>query len=172
MVSRHRMERKLGWLLACLLTAGVACDDDTAADTGAEHNAEHAEAGEHDASHGATAGAGEHDHEHAGSIGPATGATCPDDSTLTYENFGQQFMEDYCLRCHGEDVTGDARKGAPDDHNFTDWMDIMVLSNHIDQYAGSGPDATNEMMPPSDPKPPLEERQKLSEWIACGAPKN
>jgi hypothetical protein len=36
--------------------------------------------------------------------------------------------------------------------------------------AGSGPDATNEQMPPDGTAPTLAERQQLAEWLACGAP--
>lgn len=162
MASTHRTKRKLGWLLTCLLIAGFGCDDDTAADTALDHDTDHS------SEHGA-AGSGEEGHDHNAMVGPATGAECPSDSTLTYDNFGKQFMENYCLRCHSTSVTGDARHDAPDDHNFDTIDDIQLLAPHIDQLAGSGPDSTNEKMPASGDKPSLEERQKLSEWLACGA---
>ena len=85
-------------------------------------------------------------------------------------NFGQSFMKTYCLRCHSAPVQGAARKGAPSDHNFDLADEIRGLADHIDQYAGSGPAATNTTMPPGEAKPSLEERRKLSEWLACGAP--
>jgi uncharacterized membrane protein len=59
---------------------------------------------------------------------------------------------------------------APADHNFDTLAEIALLAPHIDQYAGSGPDATNTTMPKSGDKPTKEERQKLSEWLACDAP--
>jgi cytochrome c1 len=162
------------YLLTSLVAAG--CDDDNAADNGSEHGdhdhdgANAAGASDHDHGdhdHGAGT-AGEHSHDPSVMVGPLTGATCPDNSTLTYTNFGKQFFENYCLRCHSEKVTGDARMMAPADHNFDQLSDIDLLSMHIDEMAGSGPKATNTTMPPSDPKPTMEERQKLSEWIACG----
>lgn len=110
---------------------------------------------------------GDHEEEE---VGPPTGATCPDGSTLTYENLGKPFMESYCLRCHSESVTGADRQGAPSDHNFDDIISIRGLTEHIDEKAGSGPDATNEFMPTTDPKPTTDERAQLSEWLACGAP--
>ena len=113
---------------------------------------------------------GDHDHDHDEEVGPPTGATCPEGSTLTYENFGKPFMESYCLRCHSESVIGADRQGAPSDHNFDDIISIRGLAMHIDQKAGSGPDATNELMPENDPKPTMDERVQLSEWLACGAP--
>ncbi|HET8935409.1 MAG TPA: hypothetical protein VFN67_18305 [Polyangiales bacterium] len=158
MAKAHGMRRKLGWLMACLFIAGTsaACDDDKEAD---EH-------GDHD--HGG-AGSGGHDHEKM--IGTPTEAACPTDNKPTYANFGEKFMKDYCLRCHSTAVKDAARNGAPSDHNFDALADIDLLKNHIDQYAGSGPKITNTKMPPSDPKPTMEEREKLSQWIACGVPK-
>ena len=101
--------------------------------------------------------------------GKPTGATCPTGSTLTYANFGQTFMQTYCLRCHSASVTGAARMNAPADHNFDNIGQIQGLADHIDEHAGSGPDATNTEMPPNDPKPSTAERAQLSEWLACGA---
>lgn len=120
---------------------------------------------------GASACGGDDDH-HGGALekGVATKATCPSQQTLTYANFGQSFMKTYCLRCHSVNVKGADRKEAPDDHNFDLLDDIRALANHIDQYAGSGPAGTNEVMPKDDPKPSVEERRKLSEWLACSAP--
>lgn len=107
----------------------------------------------------------EHEHE-----GVQTLAVCPTTQTLTYANFGQAFMQQYCLSCHSSSVQGAARNGAPTDHNFNSLSDIRSLADHIDLHAGSGPGGTNEAMPDSDPRPTLDERRKLSQWLACGAP--
>lgn len=112
------------------------------------------------------------DHHGGSAIGPATKATCPSTPTLTYANFGESFMKTYCLRCHSSAVQGAARNGAPSDHNFDLLDDIRALAGHIDQYAGSGPAATNTAMPKTDPRPTAEERKKLAEWLACGAPES
>lgn len=106
-------------------------------------------------------------HEHAG---VPTQAVCPTPQTLTYANFGQAFMQSYCLRCHSSSVQGGARNGAPSDHNYDVLSDIRSLADHIDLHAGSGPAGTNEEMPEGDPKPTVAERAKLSQWLACGAP--
>lgn len=103
-------------------------------------------------------------------LGPPTQATCPPASTLTYASFGQQLMTNYCTRCHSSSLTGEARMGAPDFHDFDTLIGVQQVAEHIDEVAGSGPAATNEAMPPNGAKPTLEERQKLAEWIACGAP--
>ncbi|MBS2012506.1 MAG: c-type cytochrome [Deltaproteobacteria bacterium] len=106
----------------------------------------------------------------AGPVGPPTKAVCPTPAPATYANFGKDFMARYCLRCHGSQVKGAARQGAPDDHNFDSQDEVQGLRDHIDQKSGSGPAATNTDMPRSDPKPTTDERKRLSEWLACGAP--
>ena len=103
-------------------------------------------------------------------LGPATGATCPPTSTLTYTTFGQPFMANYCTRCHSSTVTGDDRMGATEFHDFDTQIGIRVVMDHIDQAAGAGPNATNDQMPPDGATPSLAEREMLAEWIACGAP--
>lgn len=110
------------------------------------------------------------DHHGGGAIGPSTNATCPTPQTLTYQSFGQDFMGRYCLGCHSRSLTGAARKGAPDDHNFDTIDEVRGLREHIDQKSAAGPAATNTDMPRSDPRPTLDERKKLGEWLACGAP--
>lgn len=103
-------------------------------------------------------------------LGPPTGATCPTGSQVTYTNFGAKFMTDYCTRCHSSTLTGSARMGAPKYHDFDTQLGVQQVADHVDQTAGSGPESTNESMPYDGAEPTLEERQKLAEWIACGAP--
>lgn len=120
-------------------------------------------------------GCGGHDEDNPGGdeqieLGPPTGATCPPGSTLSYESFGRPFVEKYCTGCHASTLVGAARNGATPYHDFDSLEGIRVVAGHVDQMAGSGPDATNTQMPPLEPRPSLEERQQLSEWLACGAP--
>jgi uncharacterized membrane protein len=103
-------------------------------------------------------------------LGPATETECPPTSTLTYANFGEEFMTTYCTRCHSSTLTGEARMGAPAFHDFDTIEGIIGVANHIDETAASGPAATNDSMPIDGPIPTLEERQQLAEWIACGTP--
>lgn len=112
---------------------------------------------------------GDH-HGNGGAVGPSTEALCPTPQMLTYDNFGRDFMSKYCLSCHSSAVKGADRRGAPDDHDFDDIDQIRGLKEHIDQKAGSGPAATNTGMPRSEPRPTVDERKKLSEWLACNAP--
>ena len=103
-------------------------------------------------------------------LGPATGATCPPASTLTYASFGQAFMESYCTRCHSSTLSGADRNGATAFHDFDTRLGVVQVADHIDQAAGSGPNATNDQMPPDGAMPSVAEREMLAEWIACGAP--
>ena len=102
--------------------------------------------------------------------GPPTGAECPPASTLTYDNFGQPFMANYCTRCHSSTLSGAARMGATADHDFDSKIGVLRVYDHVDQAAGSGPNATNDQMPPNGAMPNLAERELLAEWIACGVP--
>ena len=99
--------------------------------------------------------------------GTPTGATCPSNSTVTYDGFIKGFMQSYCTRCHSSTLMGDARQGAPLGHDFDSEAGILLVGEHVDEHAGSGPNATNEIMPPDGAKPTKEEREKLSEWLAC-----
>lgn len=105
------------------------------------------------------------EHDEGVSVGPSTGAVC--DESLTYARDIKPLMEKYCTRCHGSNVTGSARMGAPSDHNFDSEEGIHEMAGHIDEQAGSGPDGTNLMMPPSGAKPTMAERELLSKFLAC-----
>jgi cytochrome c5 len=103
--------------------------------------------------------------------GAPTASLCPSNSTLTYENFGKGFMNSYCVSCHSSSLSGSARQGAPSDHNFDSLEAIRETeAEHIDEEAAAGPSHTNTAMPPSGPKPSLDDRKKLGEWLACGTP--
>jgi uncharacterized membrane protein len=102
--------------------------------------------------------------------GKPTGAVCPDDSTLTWNSFGRQFFADYCTRCHSSELRGAERQGAPNDHNFDTVQGVRAELDHTDESTAAGPDAVNTWMPLGAPTPTEDERRKLGEWLACGAP--
>jgi uncharacterized membrane protein len=100
-----------------------------------------------------------------------SGATCPPENRPTAQDFGRPFMENYCLSCHGASVQGKARKGAPENVNFDTLEDIRRQWKAIDSHSAAGPTATNMVMPPVYyEQPTLEERKRLGQWLACGAP--
>jgi hypothetical protein len=103
-------------------------------------------------------------------FGPPTNATCPPGSTLTYDNFGRDFMTRYCTRCHSSELEGEARHGAPTFHDFDTRFGIKGVANHVDETSAAGPDAINRGMPPDSPRPTDAERFQLGEWIACDVP--
>jgi uncharacterized membrane protein len=102
--------------------------------------------------------------------GTLSGATCPTDSKVTYDEDIKPFMAKYCTTCHDSSLSGNARHDAPDDHNFETMAGIVEEAHHIDTHAASGPDATNTAMPPAGyPAPSKAERAKLGEWLACNS---
>lgn len=91
---------------------------------------------------------------------------CPDTgTTLTYENFAKNFLAAYCNSCHAADSK--ERRGAPIAYVFDTYEAVHALRNRI--FLRSAAD--NITMPPGPDDPPKEARDKLAEWIACGAPK-
>lgn len=103
-------------------------------------------------------------------IGP-TGVICPKGSTLTAENFGGGFMRQYCTRCHSSALSAASRHEAPVGLDFDTSEGVRKHLVSIDAMAGSSTTRTRTEMPPDDgPAPTLDERKKLSEWLACGAP--
>jgi hypothetical protein len=103
----------------------------------------------------------------------STGATCPSTSTITYEGWALPFFESYCLRCHSVTRTAqDDRHGATLGANWDDLNSVRDFADEIDAFAAAGPKGVNAEMPPSGPFPTTDERRKLGEWLACGAPEN
>jgi uncharacterized membrane protein len=98
---------------------------------------------------------------------PGTRVTTPSGEAcgeLTYENFAEDFMDTYCLRCHSSSLTGIiARTGAPEDTNFNTLTDVRDEQNRIRLRAGVA-----GTMPPSAPFPTEDERAQLLNWIDCG----
>lgn len=120
----------------------------------------------------------------------STGTQCADPdpvtgtSTLTWQNFGHDFMCHYCTNCHDSGLPRSMRNGAPLFHDLDYMQGVLEVVDHVDQQAGSGPMAHNDQMPgggscgrcPSTPGgsldhtclvPTDEERQQLSQWLAC-----
>jgi uncharacterized membrane protein len=90
---------------------------------------------------------------------------CPPTGTqLTYTNFGAQFLDTYCNICHSQ--PDGSRHGAPDSFRFDTLDEVHQHASRIFVRA-AGPNTT---MPPGPDDPPLDQRDKLAEWLACGAP--
>lgn len=102
--------------------------------------------------------------------GVPTDAVCPDGSKLTYESWASGFFASYCTRCHSKARDEGQRNGAPLGYNWDDINSVRAHKDEIDLMAAASVEVVNHEMPPSDPRPPTSERQKLGEWLACDAP--
>lgn len=90
---------------------------------------------------------------------------CPKGGTkLTYQSFGQGFFADYCNTCHT--APDGERSGAPLAYVFGTVEEIRA--NKVRIFRGSA--GTNDSMPPGPDDPPLVQRERLAEWLSCGAP--
>jgi hypothetical protein len=90
---------------------------------------------------------------------------CPVGSTLTYETFGRDFFQHYCLHCHSAQV-GPDRTGAPEGVNFDTQDEIVSRKETIWGVAAD----ENSLMPAAGAAPSMDERHELGDWLACGAP--
>lgn len=91
----------------------------------------------------------------------ATASTCPSDSSLTYDNFGQAFFQSHCLACHGS--------SGPQSPKLETLAQIRANRARIDSVAAAGPNGVNTLMPKTGTVD-VADREKLGEWLACGAP--
>jgi len=91
---------------------------------------------------------------------------CPTSgTTLTYQNFGEPFLDEWCNSCHSAKLG--ERRGAPEEVVFDDVDDVRKWKERIFERSALG----NDSMPPgNDDDPPSSDRKKLAEWLACGAP--
>ncbi|HEY5952646.1 MAG TPA: hypothetical protein VIV40_44410 [Kofleriaceae bacterium] len=100
-----------------------------------------------------------------------SGSTCPPDPTNvpTYDTFGREFMETYCISCHSATATD--RHGAPSDQNYDTEEDVRKHAADIDAEAAAGPNAMNTSMPdlsgPVHAQPTNAEREMLGQFLAC-----
>lgn len=85
---------------------------------------------------------------------------CPQGgTTLTYENFGQAFFQDYCVRCHG----------GPNGYSSRSFTTLDAIRSNADRiFINAAGD--NAFMPPGPDGPPQSARDQLADWLACGAP--
>lgn len=90
---------------------------------------------------------------------------CPSGgTTLTYGNFGKGFLDRWCQECHAEKAS--PRNGAPPDYTFGSREEASAHKDRI--FAKAAGD--NMSMPPGTRGPSPDEREKLADWLACGAP--
>ena len=90
---------------------------------------------------------------------------CPEDTFLTFEDFGGPFLYDWCTGCHSSEMQEGQRQGAPLAVDFDTLEDARAWADRIWLRAGDH----NATMPPIG-GPDADERGALGEWLACGAP--
>ncbi|NCG18964.1 MAG: hypothetical protein GWP91_08130 [Rhodobacterales bacterium] len=94
----------------------------------------------------------------------------PDESTcevepVTWDNFARGFIQTQCLPCHTATLSGVDRRGAPPTVNYDTYTEVVAQLGRITARAtGSTP-----TMPPAGGIPD-EDRQRLLDWVLCGAP--
>jgi uncharacterized membrane protein len=90
---------------------------------------------------------------------------CPPAGTqLTYDNFGATFLGENCNTCHA--AADGNRHGAPESYRFDTLDEVHQRRDRIFVRAA----ASNTSMPPGPVDPPADDRDRLAEWLACGAP--
>ncbi|MCX4241218.1 hypothetical protein [Paraliomyxa miuraensis] len=159
-------------MLAAILGLSPGCRDDGQDDGASGEDTASTSEGEATGSGGTGDGTadetGSGDAADTEDLGPWTSLDerpCPDDSFLTYENFGGPFILSYCTTCHASRLPADMRQGSPIEVDFDDIDDIRAFDDRIWIRAAD----QNFTMPPVGP-PPEDERALLGEWLACGAP--
>ena len=167
-----RCAAERGAVVLAVALSIAACKDDAANGDdagGTEGDADSGDADSGDAATGGeTAGMGESGDGSTGEPGAWASLEerpCPDDSFLTFENFGAIHLLNYCTGCHSSGLPADQRQGAPIEINFDDIEDVRAHASRIWARAGDG----NVTMPPAGGAP-QDERALLGEWLACGAP--
>lgn len=90
---------------------------------------------------------------------------CPPDSILRWENFGDPFLRNWCTGCHSSDLVGTERRSAPEGIDFDT---VAGARRHRERIYLRAADGWETMPPVHGPSP--EDRRRLGEWLACGAP--
>ena len=89
-------------------------------------------------------------------------APCVHTPPLSWDNFGEGFMEQNCLGCHSSYLSGEERHGAPEGVDFNTYADVITWVDRIDARA-TGEDAD---MPPGG-SVSAEDKALLEEWLLC-----
>lgn len=155
-------------LLVLLLVSVIACreSDDDGADTAANDDSTSDAADDDDS----TTGDASEDESSSGAPPEWMSLDerpCPDDSDLTWENFGGPFVLTYCTGCHHSELPADVRQNAPYAINLES---VELVRQNADRMWARAADQ-NATMPPAG-APGADEREWLGEWLACGAPTN
>ena len=82
----------------------------------------------------------------------------PSGTTLTWDNFGNDFMAQWCVACHG----------GPNGYSSRALNTLeSVQANRERVFANAA--GRNVAMPPGPQDPSQADRDKLALWLTCGA---
>lgn len=87
------------------------------------------------------------------------------DDRVTYDNFADGFIRNWCRGCHSSALTGDARSGAPEGVDLGSREEVERWGDRLLERA-TGPSPT---MPPAGGPSPME-RELLRQWVNAGMP--
>ena len=97
----------------------------------------------------------------AGDTGSPAGA-CGRAPPLSYDRFGQQFMDTHCAGCHSSLLPESLREGATVGVDLDTYEGVLRHADRIEARAlGEAP-----TMPPGG-GPDEDELARLSEWLSC-----
>jgi uncharacterized membrane protein len=87
---------------------------------------------------------------------------CDRDPPLTYDNFGEGFLNKHCVGCHSSLLPAGMREDAPVGVDLDTYQGVLTWADRIEARAtGETPD-----MPPGG-GPDTEEIALLTEWLHC-----
>jgi len=91
---------------------------------------------------------------------------CGRDVPLTYDGWGQTFLDTHCNGCHSSLVPDAQRRGAPPGVDFDTYGGVLQFVERIDDRVIVAPQEERSQMPPGG-GPTEEELQMLHEWLEC-----
>jgi uncharacterized membrane protein len=95
-----------------------------------------------------------------------TNTLCDREVPLTYDNFGQSFMDTHCNGCHSSIIAPAQRRGAPPTVNFDTYGDVIAQAERVEIRVILAPQEGLPEMPLGG-GPTAEELQQLDEWLQC-----
>lgn len=86
------------------------------------------------------------------------------DDTLTYDDFAKDFLDTWCVGCHG------ALNGSSPGIRLDVYADVGATQGVYTTREALADRIALNTMPPGGPKPTLEDRLALLAWVEAGAP--
>ena len=110
-------------------------------------------------------GEGDAASDESASSGSGGLAPCSEQPTVTYDTFGRGFVATYCDGCHGSEVQGDTRQGAPPDVVFDSRDGAEMFADRI--LARAAPEDGSEPTMPPVGGVTDGDRDRVTVWLTC-----